>query len=131
MKNKLTERLVELRIEKGFDSTRKAAKAMNLAYQTYWAYENGTRMPAIDILMDIAEFYGVTVDYLIGFTNKKNVEEGKYITVDELKNQFPEIADKLDELGAQFLKVYGKPTEKELLQMVKDHLAEKAGDSDR
>lgn len=128
MKIKLPERLISLREEKGYRSAREVAIAMGISYHTYWTYEKGERMPTLDTLVSLAKFYDVTVDYLLGLTDKKNAEEGKYITVDELKKHFPDIADKLDELGAQYLVVYGKPTEKELLQMVRDHLAEKAGD---
>jgi transcriptional regulator with XRE-family HTH domain len=61
MKNRLS----ELRTKKGY-SMRQAAKLMGLPYTTYVNYEKGDRDPNSEMLVFLADFYGVTVDYLIG-----------------------------------------------------------------
>ena len=45
-------------------------------------YENGKRIPEIDALLDFAEFFGVTVDYLLGNSDiptqkEKPADEGE------------------------------------------------------
>lgn len=37
-------------------------------------YENGMGYPAFDVLIRIAQFFGVTTDYLLGVSNGKTVD---------------------------------------------------------
>ncbi len=61
----LANNLYALRKEKGL--TRKAvAEALHLAERTYQRYENAEREPVASVLAAIADFYGVTVDSLLG-----------------------------------------------------------------
>lgn len=46
------------------------ANKIGVARTTYTAYENGTKTPPIDTLSNIAELFGVSVDFLLGKTNK-------------------------------------------------------------
>lgn len=55
--------LKNLRLKRGI-SQAQVAKALNLGERVMSNYEN-ERTPGIDILSDLADFYGVTVDYLI------------------------------------------------------------------
>ncbi len=105
MRSKLPDRLVELRKDKGFYQSKDAAAALGIQYKTYLGYEHGTRNPSLETLIDIAKFYNVSVDYLLGITNKKNDEEGYIISVAELKKRYPELRDKLDEAGVEFLRL--------------------------
>lgn len=43
-----------------------AAKRLGMVRTTYSNYENGNREPDFDTAKKIAEFYGVTVDHLLG-----------------------------------------------------------------
>lgn len=61
-------RLKELRIGAGLNM-REVAAALDLPYTTYVNYEKGMREPGSDMLIRIARYFGVTVDYLIGFTD--------------------------------------------------------------
>ena len=66
-------RLVGLRIIKGV-SQDTVAEACNISRVALSRYENGTRMPRIEISSRLAEYYGVSVDYLLGKTvNEKNL----------------------------------------------------------
>lgn len=38
------------------------------------AYENGIRMPSYDILIHMAEIFGVSTDYLLGLENKNLID---------------------------------------------------------
>ena len=61
----LAERLVELRNKYGYTQS-KAAEKIGLGRSTLNNYENGLREPGIDTLGILADFYGVSVDFLLG-----------------------------------------------------------------
>lgn len=60
-------RMKEIRERKGI-SQRQAALALNLSPTVYNRYENGIREPSNALLLVIADYYGVTVDELLGRT---------------------------------------------------------------
>lgn len=62
---KLSERMLELRKSKGLKQ-KEAAELSGLGYMSYIRYERGEREPNVSALWKIADFYGVSVDYLIG-----------------------------------------------------------------
>ncbi len=45
------------------------AKLLGISQQYYSEYENGKRSIPIFHLMKLAEFYNVSVDYIVGFTD--------------------------------------------------------------
>lgn len=45
------------------------SKRLGIARTTYSGYENGTREPDIETMIKIADFFSVTLDYLIGRTD--------------------------------------------------------------
>ena len=67
---KLPERLLMLRQERNL-SQKALALEMGMALNTYVRYERGEREPTASTLMQIAEFYGVTLDYLAGWSEKR------------------------------------------------------------
>lgn len=42
------------------------AEAVGMRYQAYQRYERGTVIPSGEILIALADFYGVSLDYLVG-----------------------------------------------------------------
>ncbi len=66
----LAERLKACRKEKGL-SQRSVAIYCDISEHAYQNYELMTRLPKIDVLIRIADFYDVSVDYLLGRTDKK------------------------------------------------------------
>lgn len=66
-------RLKELRMRKGL-TQKGVAEALNIARNTYNQYETGKRAPDIETLCRIANFFGVSVDYLVG-----HVEEARRV----------------------------------------------------
>lgn len=67
---KLPERLLELRQERNF-SQKGLVKEMELALNTYVRYERGEREPTASVLVQMADFYGVSLDYLVGRSDKR------------------------------------------------------------
>ena len=67
------ELLKELRQEKG-DTQSDIAKALNISQKAYSYYERGEREPSIDMLIQISNYFNVTVDYLLGREKSKYYE---------------------------------------------------------
>ena len=65
MKIILGERLKELREDKNL-TQKQIAAVLNINSVTYLHYEKSQREPPLSLLADMANFYGVTVDYLLG-----------------------------------------------------------------
>lgn len=65
MKTILGIRLKELREERGL-TQREIARELGINSVTYLHYEKEQREPPLALLADFAEFYGVSVDYLLG-----------------------------------------------------------------
>ena len=61
-------RLKELRKKKGISQLRLATE-LNTTQNTISRYETGEREPGIDELVKIADYFNVSVDFLIGRTN--------------------------------------------------------------
>ena len=62
--NVFGKKLKELRIEKGL-SQRKLGEIFNVCNQTISFWENGCREPDLDTLLQIAHFFGISVDELL------------------------------------------------------------------
>ena len=63
-------RIEDLRID--FDYTQEqVAKHLNLAREVYRRYEKGTRSIPVDCLIQLAEFYHTSIDYMLGLTDEK------------------------------------------------------------
>ncbi|MBQ4599125.1 MAG: helix-turn-helix domain-containing protein [Clostridia bacterium] len=60
--------LKELRTIKGFSSAKDFCEMAGISYNTYQNYETGKRLPTAEILMQLADFYHVSTDYLLGRT---------------------------------------------------------------
>lgn len=65
----LSENLLQLRKAKKMTQT-EAAEAIGIVMRTYRRYETGEREPVASILIKMADFYGVTIDYLVGRTDQ-------------------------------------------------------------
>lgn len=58
--------LKQLRKTHGFANAKDFCDAAKISYNTYQNYETGKRLPTAEILIQIAKFYGVSTDYLLG-----------------------------------------------------------------
>lgn len=61
--------LKALRKAKGYTSMSEFCNDTGMNFSTYQNYEAGKRTPTADILIKLADFFGVTVDYLLGRAN--------------------------------------------------------------
>ena len=67
------------------------AKRLDVTTSTVAAYENGTRNPSFDVLIKIASLFNVTVDNLLGYTNKDLID------VTELTNEQRDVVQSMIE----------------------------------
>ena len=67
---KLAERLYKLRKERGLIQE-DAAKELNIGLRTYCRYEKNEREPTASVLVQIAQFYHVSLDYLVGLKDEQ------------------------------------------------------------
>lgn len=70
MRKILAERLRECRKEKKYTQGQVAIYC-DITEKAYQNYELMTREPKLEILVKIADLYGVTLDYLVGRTDEK------------------------------------------------------------
>ena len=77
----LSKKLSELRKSRGLTHS-DLAKRLNVTRQAYSMYESGKREMSYEALNSIADFYGVTLDYLLGRTNTVPMD---MLTSDELE----------------------------------------------
>lgn len=55
------------------------ADALGVAQNTYSQWENGITEPSIEMLMKIADRYGVSVDYVIGYSDSRELNVPEYL----------------------------------------------------
>ncbi len=67
-------RLIELRNEFNLDRD-ELANALNISYSSLSKYETNKRFPSQELLISIANYFGVSIDYLLGRTDIRNYEE--------------------------------------------------------
>lgn len=77
----LSDTLKQLREQRGL-SQAKLAEQLQIPKGTYVTYEYGTREPNIEMINKLADFYGVTTDYLLGR------ETGEPDSIDKLAGEF-------------------------------------------
>lgn len=68
MLNMFCERLKELRIEKGIGQI-ELSKELNVSKGIISLWENGLREPKLSNLVAMAQFFDVSIDYLVGLEN--------------------------------------------------------------
>lgn len=73
----LSKRLKELRMNNSLKQS-DLAKLLSISTSRYGQYETGRRSPDYKLLIQIANFYNVSIDYLLGRTNvikPENIDE--------------------------------------------------------
>lgn len=103
--------LKSLRKSNGYSTMQEFCAAADISFSTYQNYESGKRVPTAEILVKLADFYGVTTDYLLGRPDAKEPADpiASLPTVDEMeKDLFREWLD-LDEASRKaFLDILRK-----------------------
>ncbi len=110
----LMKNLVNLRKAKGL-SQQKLGKEIGLARNTICQYESGNRVPDVDTLIKIAQYFNISVDYLLGLTDSlytaedyaNGVKDTKKISItadeEEILDKSREIIDKLGTNGKDLI----------------------------
>ena len=62
-------RIRDIRIDRGL-TQEDIAKILHVSQNTYSQYEIGTTRYPLDAVVTLAEFYGVSMDYLVGLTDE-------------------------------------------------------------
>ena len=83
------EKLRELRKENGI-SLKELGACVGVAESTMSLYENGKRQPDYETLLKLAEYFGVTVDYLLRGGEEEQLPEELVILNRKAKNWSPE-----------------------------------------
>lgn len=65
------ERIRNLRIDKGFTQAQ-IAEMLHVKQNTYCQYEIGVLNYPLDVVVKLALFYDVSIDYLVGITDNPN-----------------------------------------------------------
>ena len=76
-------RLYELRKSRNLTQSAVSLR-LNLSLSRLSAYENGENIPC-DVLRSFADFYGVSIDYILCFSDSKTSELGKSLRLSEQK----------------------------------------------
>ena len=69
-------RLRELRRRKKMTQAQ-VDKRLNLSKTAVSGYENNTKTPSVDVLIQLSILYGVTTDYLLGLDNREMLYVGE------------------------------------------------------
>lgn len=67
---KLAERLYVLRKERKL-TQEDAAKGLGISMKSYCRYEKKEREPTASVLVQMAQFYNVSLDYLVGLKDER------------------------------------------------------------
>lgn len=73
---KVGKRLRALREEKNI-TQEELGRILGTSHVTIGRYENGERIPKLDILIDLANYFDVSLDYLLFRSDKKEVSSSK------------------------------------------------------
>lgn len=67
------DKLKSLRTEKKL-TQKQVADQIGLAISAVSSYESGSRYPSYDVLVRLAHIFHVSTDYLLGMTDKRNID---------------------------------------------------------
>lgn len=99
---KIGKRLRDLREEKNI-TQEELGKILGTSHVTIGRYENGERIPKLDILMDLANYFSVSLDFLLFRSDKKevssNTDKSSLNFINERKLPIVEDYNKLNDEG--------------------------------
>lgn len=97
-------RLKELRKQKHISQT-DLAKALNMKQTTISSYEKGKTQPPIEVLIDIANYFNVSLDYLLERQYENKID---LASLSETKQNIIKMVTQLNELHAIKVEVYAQ-----------------------
>lgn len=93
-------RLKSLRLNKNLQQ-KEAAIELGMSHTGYSSYENDSRMPGLKMLIKLADYYSVSIDFLLGrdektYVDKNEIEKQIEILKSELNTRICVIEKYLD-----------------------------------
>ncbi|WOO35823.1 helix-turn-helix transcriptional regulator [Anaerocolumna sp. AGMB13020] len=92
----LSNRLKELRKEKNLTQS-ELAEIIHLTRSSIAGYENGSKIPTIETVIELSKFFCVSTDYLLGVNNLRNHELKNANTIKHFLKLFENNYNKLDD----------------------------------
>ena len=105
--SRFAERLRELRKNKNINQ-QKLSNYLGYGYTAVANYESGRNEPAIDTLCKIAEYFDVTVDYLIGLSDEPVIMNALSISEARLLETYRELNEENKQLIMEMIGIIGK-----------------------
>ena len=68
------ERLIKLQSDRKI-LKKDISSAVGISVMAYYRYEKGVRQPDLPLLVSLADYFGVSIDYLTGRTDKPEVNK--------------------------------------------------------
>lgn len=96
-------RLKQLRTENDVSQS-DIAKLLDVTRQAYSRYERGEREPDLEMLCKLADYYGVTVDYLIGHDSKSIMDRPDSAIAENFIREFGDLFS--DKTFQSYIKLY-------------------------
>lgn len=94
MENFFAINLKNLRIEKGLKQTELAEKLF-INKSMISAYEKGTRMPSLDVLIQLTHIFNVSIDFLLGIQRGEVDDKSRSVDVSGLNDKQVNIIESL------------------------------------
>lgn len=104
--------LKELRTEKELTQDN-LAEFLNIKRQTYSAWERNKSTPDINTINSLADYYSVSIDYILGRTDEKNPYEPETIAAHKEGDEWSEEELQSIEEFKEFVKARRKQKDKE------------------
>ena len=105
--NLLGIRIKQLRKQRGLTQT-ELGSLVNVTKVSICCYENGTRMPSLETLMDLSQVFNVSVDFLLGLDNTI-ISEGKEEYNIRMANEEIVFIKELRKYGAMHDRIIANP----------------------
>lgn len=81
------DRLKQLRFKKNL-LQKEVADDLDITVQRYSSYESNSRLPEVQMLVLLAEYYSVSIDYLLGIEKKTYIDNSFLIEqLNNIKNE--------------------------------------------
>lgn len=113
-------RLKELRVEKEL-TQEKLGEIFNVRKGTVSNWENGNRFPDENTIIKLADFFNVSIDYLLGRTDKR---QPHHLTKEDIIKLAPEYAWLFEEEGLEYVELVEELRGKEIPPEVIKELVE-------
>ncbi len=97
---------------------KKLGEAMNLGESTISQYESGNREPSFDILIRIADYFNVSIDYLLGRSESSAVTTPQAVSqINYETTAILELLEKLPYGGKVLVRRFAELTYKDITQI--------------